>query len=459
DSGKSLSIVHRDISPDNVLVSYEGQVKLVDFGIAKARMQRNFNTEPGVVKGKYLFFSPEQARGEEVDGRTDVWATGIVLYEMLCGRLPVEGPEYVALPKLMHGTFPHPSLLRPELPAELDALVMKALAVKKGERFESSNAFGDALTGYLYSTTPRFSALSLSHFVQDLFREDLTKDGRAVQVPASFAEEMAGWRIPSTSPSAPRPAVPLPSFAAPRPVTEPSSTGETSPLSPALDSFIPTRVKAGRRRSRKLWVLLSVGVAAAGLAAAAIKLGPGPLAPAWAWAQSRFTRPPKTQNPEPPVPVHTANPSSSGSVPSPGTPSGTSGSATPLPPQRVVSPLPTIAPAPEPTVSRPPKDVPAPPQKPPQPDPRAAWQLFYTARALMAEGSFGEAKEALLRCLEIDPHHGECRMQYANVLLQQGEPDRAKEQIEQYHRIPPSERPPDLPRRPIKGFQGAQQQP
>ena len=120
ERGKPLGIVHRDISPDNVLVSYEGQVKLVDFGIAKARLQRGFSTEPGVVKGKYLFFSPEQARGEEVDGRTDVWATGVVLYEMLCGRLPVEGPEYAALPKLLAGAFPRPSTLRPGLPRELD---------------------------------------------------------------------------------------------------------------------------------------------------------------------------------------------------------------------------------------------------------------------------------------------------------------------------------------------------
>src|SRR5215217_6362950 len=79
DKGTPLDIVHRDISPDNVLISYEGQVKIVDFGIAKAQMARNFKTEPGVVKGKYLFFSPEQARGHEVDARTDIWATGLVL--------------------------------------------------------------------------------------------------------------------------------------------------------------------------------------------------------------------------------------------------------------------------------------------------------------------------------------------------------------------------------------------
>jgi len=207
DSGKSLGIVHRDISPDNVIISYEGQVKIVDFGIAKARELRGFNTEPGIVKGKFLFFSPEQAHGEEVDARTDVWATGVVLYEMLCGRLPVEGPQYVALPKLVRGEFPRPGVLNADLPAELNAIVMKALAVDREERFESCHAFGDALAGFLYSTAPRFSAMSLAHFVQELFREDLASEGRSFQVPRSFLEQLALWRgaPPPTAPLAPQP--------------------------------------------------------------------------------------------------------------------------------------------------------------------------------------------------------------------------------------------------------------
>ncbi|WP_309243018.1 serine/threonine-protein kinase [Hyalangium versicolor] len=210
-SGQPLGIVHRDISPDNVLVSYEGQVKIVDFGIAKARQLRGFDTEPGIVKGKYLYFSPEQARGEQVDARTDVWATGIVLYDMLCGRMPVTDAPYVAVPKLTQGEFPRPAVLNPALPPELDAIVMRALAVNRDERYESSNAFGDALAEFLYSTTPRFSAMSLSHFIQELFREDLISTGHQVQVPPSFQEQMAQWRgeIPS-NPSSP-PLTPTPS--------------------------------------------------------------------------------------------------------------------------------------------------------------------------------------------------------------------------------------------------------
>jgi eukaryotic-like serine/threonine-protein kinase len=201
ENGKPLGLVHRDIAPDNVLLSYEGQVKIVDFGIAKAKASalRSMTTAPGVVKGKYLFFSPEQARGEQVDARTDVWATGIVLYELLSGRLPAEGPEHAVIPRLINGEFPRPSDLRPDLPAELDDITMRALALRRGERFQSSHEFGEALAGFLYSSWPRFSTMSLSYFVQELFREDLTSEGRGVNVPDAFLEEMGRWKIPPTS--------------------------------------------------------------------------------------------------------------------------------------------------------------------------------------------------------------------------------------------------------------------
>ncbi len=200
DDGQPLEIVHRDIAPDNVLISYEGQIKIVDFGIAKAREPHGPATEPGIIKGKFLYLSPEQARGQPVDARTDVWATGVVLYQLLCGRLPVEGPQYMAMHRLSKGEFPHPHVLNPELPLELDAIVMKALAVKREERYASCLAFGDALTEFLSSLPCRVSAMSLSYFMQELFREDLRAEGREVQVPATFQEQFIRWRA-GTAPS------------------------------------------------------------------------------------------------------------------------------------------------------------------------------------------------------------------------------------------------------------------
>ncbi|QDE90572.1 serine/threonine protein kinase [Myxococcus xanthus] len=195
EKGEPLGIVHRDISPDNVLIGYEGQVKIVDFGIAKARSLRSFNTEPGVVKGKYLFFSPEQARGEAVDARTDVWATGVVLFQMLCGRLPLEGQVHTVLRRLNSGQpLPSPRQVRSDIPVSLDAIIQRALALQKDSRFESAHAFGDALAGFLYSSTPRFSPMSVAYLLRELYRPDLEALGMNAPVPVSFAEEMSIWR-------------------------------------------------------------------------------------------------------------------------------------------------------------------------------------------------------------------------------------------------------------------------
>ncbi|MCY1033960.1 protein kinase [Corallococcus sp. BB11-1] len=200
-SGTPLDIVHRDISPDNVLLGYEGQVKIVDFGIAKAKLLRGVRTEPGVVKGKYLYFSPEQARGEDVDARTDVWATGVVLYELLCGKLPVEGPPHVVMTRVGRGEIPAPSVLRPDLPSELNDIVMKALALDREQRFESSHEFAEALAGFLYANHSRFSSLSIANLLRVLFRGDLEQQGRQLAVPGTFQQEMKSWGAASLAPA------------------------------------------------------------------------------------------------------------------------------------------------------------------------------------------------------------------------------------------------------------------
>ncbi|WP_323389114.1 serine/threonine protein kinase [Myxococcus qinghaiensis] len=224
EKGKPLHIVHRDISPDNVLVSYEGQVKIVDFGIAKARMLRDFRTAPGIVRGKYLYFSPEQARGHEVDARTDVWATGLVLYEMLCGRLPVTGTQAEVMMRMARGEFPSPQELREDVPSALNEIVMRALTVEASLRYPSANVMGDALASFLYPFAPRFSPMNLAYLVRELFKPDLIQDGRELVVPATFAEELNSWRHadqeappppPSKRPRTPGP-VPAPKEATPK---------------------------------------------------------------------------------------------------------------------------------------------------------------------------------------------------------------------------------------------------
>jgi eukaryotic-like serine/threonine-protein kinase len=195
EDGEPLGLVHRDVSPDNVLISYEGEVKVIDFGIAKATSVVEAKTSPGVVKGKYPYFSPEQAQGrQDLDSRTDVYAAGVVLYEAVCGRRPYEGEFVTVLPRILRGDYTPPSELNPAISPELEDIIAQALALDRDERFPTAKALSDALVELLYRENPRFTPTLLSQFVGHLFTEELAADGRKVEVPASFREQLASWQ-------------------------------------------------------------------------------------------------------------------------------------------------------------------------------------------------------------------------------------------------------------------------
>src|SRR5207248_2054946 len=126
--GRPLGIVHRDVSPQNVLVSFDGEVKLIDFGIAKAesRLQK---TQAGILKGKFSYMSPEQVKGAALDGRSDVFACGILLWELVCGeKLFVGDSDYAVLEKVRVGAIPPPRSRNPECPEALEKAILRALA-------------------------------------------------------------------------------------------------------------------------------------------------------------------------------------------------------------------------------------------------------------------------------------------------------------------------------------------
>src|SRR5215831_15457626 len=133
--GEPLGIVHRDISPQNILLSWDGAVKIVDFGIARAR---DVHEEPGVIKGKFAYMSPEQARGEPVDCRSDVFAAGIVLYELVCARPLFHGKGKEALEMVKAGAIPRPRDFAPELAESLERIILKALAFHRADRFQTA---------------------------------------------------------------------------------------------------------------------------------------------------------------------------------------------------------------------------------------------------------------------------------------------------------------------------------
>jgi serine/threonine-protein kinase len=142
-NGEPLFLVHRDVTPHNVLISFDGAVKLTDFGIAKAG---NKLTSPGMLKGKFAYMSPEQSRGENVDVRTDVFALGIVIWEMLTGGRLFDGDsELGVLRAVQQSVIPHPGRLNPDVPEELAAVVMKALQRDPEARHQTAGELERAL--------------------------------------------------------------------------------------------------------------------------------------------------------------------------------------------------------------------------------------------------------------------------------------------------------------------------
>ncbi|HEY0097279.1 MAG TPA: protein kinase, partial [Archangium sp.] len=200
EDGRPMGLVHRDVSPDNVLISYEGQVKIIDFGIAKATSIVESRTSPGTLKGKYPYFSTEQARGEQdLDARSDIFAVGVVLYEMLCGRRPYEGELAAVLPRILDGDYPRPSSLNPAIGPELEAVMSTAMALDRQQRYPTAQAFSEALREQLYSGWPRFSPAMLSQLLGHLFAEELAAEGRRVEVTPGFLEQLAAWQAQPVS--------------------------------------------------------------------------------------------------------------------------------------------------------------------------------------------------------------------------------------------------------------------
>lgn len=157
-TGKTLGIVHRDVSPQNVLISFSGEVKLVDFGIAKATMKAR-QTAVGVIKGKYYYMSPEQAWGEQLDHRSDIFSAGIVLYEMMTGQmLYLEEDLHKLLDMARKADIAPPSTLRKGIPPQLEKIVMHALAADKRNRYQSAADFASDLERFLHTYSPVFTA-------------------------------------------------------------------------------------------------------------------------------------------------------------------------------------------------------------------------------------------------------------------------------------------------------------
>lgn len=169
-TGKPLNITHRDMSPQNVMVSFDGEIKVIDFGIAKAETEAE-STKAGTLKGKFSYMSPEQAEGQSIDPRTDVFALGIVLWELLANdRLFTGSNEAAILRKVRDCQVPPIRKINPTVPQELERIVMKALAKDKNVRYQTAANFHRDLNRFLNTQYPDFSPQDFSLFVKDAFK-------------------------------------------------------------------------------------------------------------------------------------------------------------------------------------------------------------------------------------------------------------------------------------------------
>jgi len=179
--GKPLSIIHRDISPQNILVSFQGGVKVVDFGIAKASTQLA-QTRAGVLKGKYAYMSPEQVRGAKIDHRSDLFAVGLVMYEMLTGMRAFERDTSLKTLKAIVQERPlNPREMNPEIPMDVVKLLSKALEKNPDRRYKTAQEMQLALEDWLEASPKKSNNVRLSRFMYDLFDDELqSADGTMV---------------------------------------------------------------------------------------------------------------------------------------------------------------------------------------------------------------------------------------------------------------------------------------
>ena len=188
-TGKPLNIIHRDVSPQNVITSYDGEVKVIDFGIAKAA-SRSSKTQAGVLKGKFGYMSPEQVGGKPLDQRTDIFAVGTILYELLTSeRLFMGESDFATLEKIRSATVPPPSTINKEVPPELDRIIMKSLARDTADLYHWGSEMHDDLADFAAQFEPVYNAKALATWMRDAFSPEMKKESAVLESQRKIGKE------------------------------------------------------------------------------------------------------------------------------------------------------------------------------------------------------------------------------------------------------------------------------
>jgi len=363
--GVLLGIVHRDVSPHNVVLTYNGRVKLVDFGIAKASTQGS-RTRTGIVKGKVAYMSPEQAMGDELDRRSDVFCIGIMLWEMTTGRrLYRRKSELESLKALVEADATRPSTLIPNYPLDLEQVVMKALARDREQRWATAAELDEAVTTVAKQRRVDLAPSTLATLMSTAFREEFTAWQAARRAGISLGDHLVAGLAGEASTRPPDNAAAAAEIEdldledLPTTVILPKSARTTRPSARSSTGPALTPTIAPRRRP---WWIIAACIAflgSIGLLVATIASGDEP-APARLPAAGKPAAPPAMPPPSIPARPAVVAPSTAASVGAPAaSPIRETTPAVEL--RRPVAPKPrTVAPKPRTTVAPKPKDTVAP---------------------------------------------------------------------------------------------------
>lgn len=197
-NGDPLRIVHRDFTPSNILVGYDGNVKICDFGIAKATQNR-VQTRAGVIKGKVRYMSPEQASGHALDLRSDIFSAGSVLYELCTGEAPFQARSEIDLIfKVREAHTVDCHKLNPNIPNDLAEIIRQAMAPDPAHRFQSAAEFRDALVGFLRDASPDFRRARLAKLMKHLWQDEIEIELRQLEDFVMSMEELLAARASET---------------------------------------------------------------------------------------------------------------------------------------------------------------------------------------------------------------------------------------------------------------------
>ena len=177
--GKPLNIIHRDINPQNILITYEGQIKIIDFGIAKAA-SHNTQTRENLIKGKLAYMSPEQANGKTIDHRSDIFSTGIILYELLAEKRMFTGETMHVLSLVREAQYDPPEEVIPDLPAKLNSILHRALEKAPEDRYQSAGEMLADIEDFLAELSLRPNNRSFAGYMKELFEEEYAEEELAL---------------------------------------------------------------------------------------------------------------------------------------------------------------------------------------------------------------------------------------------------------------------------------------